>query len=286
MNRKFFTDLYSDMRDSGLLPVAGVLLVALIAVPLLLGGNGGGPGPTPTLVGGSAELRDGTAGTRELVPVVLAEAPDLREYEKRLAKLQSRNPFKQQASGSTGGTGEASGSEKSSTGAGSAQDTSASAADSSASSASSAVDAGQGNGGGSSGQIEQFTIVYEVDVKVGEAGKAKKQKGVELLDYLPDRKHPVLQFVGVTPDLSQAVFVVSGKATSAGGDGKCVPNEKSCEFIAMSIGDDHRFDYEPDGRTYRIKLNKITEVRLSAEKRSSAKGSSALGRLGSAGSRK
>jgi hypothetical protein len=271
--QKFLNDLYAEMRDRRLLPVAAVLLVALVAVPFLLGG-GDDAGTVPAGAAGSADLRDGAAGARQLEPVVLAEAPELREYEKRLAKLQSRNPFKQQATSAPPGSEEASdgGGGSATGGAGSASDSSAAApSDSSGSSSTPA-------GGGGGGQIERFTITYEINVKAGQVGKAKQQKGVELLDYLPDRKHPVLQFVGVTPNLSRAVFVVSGNAESVGGDGKCVPNKNSCEFIAMSVGEEHRFLYEPNQRTYKIKLNKITEVKVK-DKGSSSQGSSAFERL-------
>ncbi len=273
--QKFLNDLYGEMRDRRLLPVAAVLLVALIAVPFLLGG-GGDEGTVPAGAAGSAELRDGAAGARQLEPVVLAAAPELREYEKRLAKLQSRNPFKQQATSAPPGSEESSDS-----GGGSAAGGGAGASDSSAAAAPSDTSGSPSTptGGSGGGQIESFTITYEINVKAGELGKAKQQKGVELLDYLPDRKHPVLQFVGVTPNLSRAVFVVSGNATSVGGDGKCVPNKNSCEFIAMSVGEEHSFQYEPDQKTYKIKLNKITEVKTKSKQGSSSQGSSAFGRL-------
>ena len=274
--QKFFNDLYGEMRDRRLLPVAAVLLVALIAVPFLLGG-GGDEGTVPAGAAGSAELRDGPAGARQLEPVVLAAAPELREYEKRLAKLQSRNPFKQQATSPPPGSEEDSGSGGSTAAAGStaASDSSSAAAPSDTSGSPTPSTPTGGSGGG---QVESFTITYEINVKAGEVGKAKQQKGVELLDYLPDRNHPVLQFVGVTPNLSKAVFVVSGNATSVGGKGKCVPNKNSCEFIAMSVGEEHSFQYEPDQKTYKIKLNKITEVKTKS-KQGRSQGSSAFGRL-------
>jgi hypothetical protein len=277
--QKFFNDLYGDLRERRLLPVVAVLLAALVAVPFLLGG-GEDPGVVPTDAAGSAALNDSAAGARQLEPVVLAEAPELREYEKRLAKLQSRNPFKQQASSPPAGSEEASDS------AGSGGAPAGSAGSAPADSATAPADAPSSTGdstGGGGGQPQSFTITYEIDVKAGEVGNSKKQKNVELLDYLPDRKHPVVQFVGVTPDVSQAVFVVSASATNDGGDGKCVPNKNSCEFLALRVGEEQRFVYEPNGRTYRVKLSKITEIQRKDRKSSSAQGSSAFKRAGAAG---
>jgi hypothetical protein len=279
--QKFFNDLYGDLRDRRLLPVVAVLLAALVAVPFLLGG-GEDPAVVPTDAAGSAALNDSAAGARQLEPVVLAEAPELREYEKRLAKLQSRNPFKQQASSPPAGSEEAADSSGSTgTPTGSAGSAGSAPADSPATPTDSPSSTGNPTGGG--GQPQSFTITYEIDVKAGEVGNSKKQKDVELLDYLPDRKHPVVQFVGVTPDVSQAVFVVSASATNDGGDGKCVPNKNSCEFLALRVGEEQRFVYEPNGRTYRIKLSKITEVKRKDRRSSSAQGSSAFKRVGAAG---
>ena len=35
----FFADLYYDLRKRGLLPIVGLILVAIVAVPFLLGGG-------------------------------------------------------------------------------------------------------------------------------------------------------------------------------------------------------------------------------------------------------
>lgn len=261
--------LFNDLRERKLLPIVALLAVGVIAVPLLLGG-GSDPVPPPPVAAGSAALNEGAPGAKELEPVVLAEAPGLREYQTRLEPFQSRNPFKQQYKPKGDGSSEDTAS------ASAASSSAAATGNGSGSTDVPASPTGSGNSGGKT-TVETFTIFYEIDVKVGELGKAKKSNGVELLDYLPGKKVPVVQFVGVTPDLNKAVFVVSGSATSAGGDGKCVPNKSSCEFLSLSIGKAHTFVYEPNGRTYRIKLNGIDEVKVSGKKGSAGSGS-AVGR--------
>lgn len=261
------SQLYSDLRERKLLPIVALLVLAVIAVPVLLGG-GGDSAPLPPLASGSAATNDGASGAKQLEPVVLADAPGLREYQKRLDSFDQRNPFRQQYKPKA--------TEEDSTSAASSAVPAGATPSGDVPTTPTDTPTGTGNSGGGT-TVETFTIFYEIDVKTGELGKAKKQNGVELLAYLPGKKRPVVQFVGVTRGLDKAVFVVSPAATNAGGDGKCVPNKSSCEFLTLSIGKAHTFVYDLNGRTYRIKLNDINEVRVSDPKGAAGSGS-AVGR--------
>lgn len=83
------SDLYWDLRDRHLLPLVGLLLVAIIAAPFLLGGGGDSP-PVTT----APEVSSGAAQGSATLAVLPAE-PGLREPSKRLAGRRSKDPFKQ-----------------------------------------------------------------------------------------------------------------------------------------------------------------------------------------------
>lgn len=253
-------ELYADLRSRRLLPVIAVLIAALIAVPLLLREDD--PQPPSSGVSGTT-APDEFGGAEELQSVVLADVPGVREYEKRLQEFQGRNPFRQQyqspsaADSESGGSGSGSGSgDGSASASGSGTGGSATAAD---------ADRGSSSGGDSedSGskqpEVEEYLITFEIDVKVGVVGEAKKKKGVEEFSFLPGVKRPVVQYL--TAEGGEAFFVVSRDVESTSGEGACAPTEEACSFLLLKEGEEHRFVYEPDGRTYRLKLTEVTRIK-------------------------
>lgn len=86
-------DVYYDLRDRRLLPVVALVLVAIVAVPFLLGSSGGEPVAPSSLPGAGTALEEGVPGTRKLT--VVEATPGVREYHKRLAGRTPTDPFKQ-----------------------------------------------------------------------------------------------------------------------------------------------------------------------------------------------
>ena len=101
---KFASDLVQDLRDRRLLIPAIGLIVAIVAVPLLLGAGGGAD--EPIVASAPAEqVPPAMKGSEEVEPVVLADVPGLRDYRKRLEGSKGRNPFVQQTIGGSSGSG-------------------------------------------------------------------------------------------------------------------------------------------------------------------------------------
>ena len=90
----FLVDLYWDLRDRRLLPLVALVVVAIVAVPFLLGGGSEELAP-PAFCG----HRDVAAPTREAAEAasltVVQAKPGLRDYRKRLAGRKPTDPFKQ-----------------------------------------------------------------------------------------------------------------------------------------------------------------------------------------------
>ena len=254
-------DLYADLRERHLLPVVALLVVALFAVPLLLSGGSEEAPPPPPAAGAVA----GASGSTQLEPAVLVEEPTVRDYRERLEAFKERNPFEQQfvASSSTsgGGTEAPPASDAGAADAGAATSSSGSTGDTGSTGGSGG---GSGSGGGGSGGSETKLITYELDVLAGEAGKTKRIRGVRLLEYVPGKQRPLAQFIGTGVDEelngTKAAFAISKNVSHGSGDGRCVPSGQSCDFLVLAEGEDQRLDYEPDGRTYRIKLLRIDRI--------------------------
>jgi hypothetical protein len=87
----FLLDVYLDLKERHLLPVAAVLLVSIVVVPFAL-----------TQSGGSEESESGGAGASGAAAVegsgqlVAESAPNLRKYQRRLSHLTAKDPFVQQ----------------------------------------------------------------------------------------------------------------------------------------------------------------------------------------------
>jgi hypothetical protein len=246
------TDVYRDLRDRRLLPIVIVLLVALVAVPVALMASSGTPAPTS-----SAPIAEEVSAP-EAQPAVLAVNRDLRDYRKRLAGLNRRNPFRQQFLGgglsktevksASGVAGETISAEEPSASAGSAPISTGTPTGSSSTS-----------GGNPKPRTVTRLATFRVDVRFGPAGDTKNVKDVKPLDAL----NPVAVFVGASEDGKKALFSVSSKVDAASGDGNCLAlGSTGCGLLVLKKGDVARLDYAPDGKSYVLSLSDIERVLL------------------------
>ena len=93
----FLADLYYDLRDRRLLPLVALVVVAIVAVPFLLGDRSKKPAiPPPAVAAGAARQRAAPAASS--LTVVEAK-PGLRDYRKRLRDRTPTDPFEQRFTG-------------------------------------------------------------------------------------------------------------------------------------------------------------------------------------------
>jgi hypothetical protein len=274
----FLQHLYADLRDRRLLPIVGLLVVAIAAVPVLLKSKVEPPPPIAAQTSAVGETEVPT------LPAVLAADPGLRDYRDRLGGLRSKDPFAQKG-GSAAGTvaavaasaalAEIAGSEAAVDAAASAAGAStASAVDTAsgsgktstsdtAESPDSTSGSGDGNaGGGDSGsgggsQTTTEQVAFRVDVEVGHPGDTDRRKNVKLLTVLPSQSNPVAMFLGASEDGRSAVFLISEDVGNTHGDGSCLPSAAECEFLTLKPGQQRRFAYGPEGEEFVLKLVSI-----------------------------
>jgi hypothetical protein len=299
----FLSNLYADLRDRRLVPLIVVLVIAIPAVPLLLG-NGSVAPPVSSETAG-AVLADKEIPT---LPAVLAADPGLRDYHERLDALRSKNPFaehfeapdnSESAVGlSVGGSGGASGvstaGESSAAGgslsaagtststvqtAGSASSTTtgSSTTTTPSSGSTSSGSSSSGSGQGSPPASGQW-FTYRIDVVTGLAGDAKPRRDVKRGTVLPSQSNPVALFLGASEGGKRATFLVSTDVVRTHGDGNCVPSPSDCQILDLEPGQERKFTYAPRGDapdTYLIKLQDIRLVEIDDPERS---GKSSAGR--------
>jgi hypothetical protein len=245
--------LLNELVERRLWPVALLLVLALVAVPLLLAkpaastDDGAPPATSPpeaqaAAVAAARAPGDTAPGGEPVVAVAQAEEPN--------APLRGRakNPFRQQHL---------------------AADPSAAGAVSAgtASSAGGSDTSGSAGSGDSDGQTQtpsspQETYTYTtIDVRFGKAGLSlRRLDDVPRLTPLPSAAEPIVVFLGMRADRQTAVFLVSTDV-HAQGDGKCVPSRKTCEAIELTRGDVALLDFaDADGSVTQYELDLVDVV--------------------------
>ena len=255
---KFLLDLWHDLRRKHLLPVALLLVGALIAVPVFMKKSSHPAQPAPAT--GSAA----SSSTADTKPLVVAASDSSAS---KLQAFSSKDPFKPHlpatkaasagttgASGATGDTG---------SGGGGGGDTSGGG--------------GGGSGGGTNGgtTTPKGPFAYVVSVKFGERDHTKTYHQVEKLDVLPNANHPLLVFMGVNTAGDTAVFLTD-TSLKASGEGDCKPSADVCSFLYLKL--DKNSDTEDllaqnadgTGIEYTLKLLDIKKVPVSELEAASA----------------
>lgn len=245
----FLQDVYYDLRDRHLLPLVVLLLVAVVAVPILIGkGSDFEEAVPPTTIppaGPEADL------------VVAKAMPGLREYKRRFDGEEAHDPFKQQYT-----------KEGSDSGPRSEPPTEATIESSGGEGSSELPSSG---GGGAPDeepnrdQLVYYSWVIDVSITPGSgAGESKSEPTVRrdqpLYTSLPSKKVPALTYIGITKDEGKALMLVSDKVTALYGDAVCVQGSEKCQLLALEPGFPVTVVYGADSRTYRIELRKIRLV--------------------------
>ena len=273
----FLLDLWHDLREKRLAPVAVVLLLGLVAVPVLLAKPATDPGPAPVAAAPKKADRDALAA---LTKVKLGK--EEVGQGSTLGVFDPDNPFKppkgklKKDGVVTDNTGPGSG-----TPAGSPGGTTAPGGDTtSGGTPTGGLPSFPTPGTGGGGTTTTTVYKYVVDLTFKANGRTRHIKGMEKLDMLPNDASPLLIFMGVTAKGADAVFLVDSTLQAAG-EGRCKPSEAECAFAYIGAGSEYIFSDE-DGDTYTIKIDEIRKVKVGASasgaKSKSAKARAAVGR--------
>jgi hypothetical protein len=239
--------IWQDLRAKRLVPVAALLLVGIIAVPVLLTKSSAQPAivePTAASIKPPAESG------------VTLDAADAESSAtgSSLDVFAAKDPFSPPKSVTAAAKKVASAS--------------------SASKAGPSDGAAGGNapsGGGGSEPVAPVpapqrptTAEYEyvADVTFWDGNRRRNIKGLRKLDMLPNQSSPALIFMGTTGGGGDAVFLVDSTLSTAG-EGRCEPNPGNCAFVYIGPGAEHTFTSE-SGESYRLRIDEIRKVKTKA----------------------
>lgn len=251
-------DLYWDLRDRRLLPLVALVIVAIVAVPFLLG-EGQKPAekvtPPPVASGSSA---------REASLTVLPAEPGLREPSKRLAHRSAKNPFHQHFTGPVFNKGSAP--IEGSTGESSEPGTSGTGETGGSSPAPVPVPVPVPSG---SGEVQLYSFGIDISVAHTEVaadgskkmGAPETREKVERGTPLPGKKAPVLTFLGVDTSLKNAFMLVSTEATSLFGDNECAAGTATCQLLTLEPHTPEVVEYGENGARYKFELLKVEPIK-------------------------
>lgn len=266
----FLADIYYDLRERRLLPLVALVVVAIAAVPFLLGDSEELP-ESVVLPTGAAEVETES----ETANFTVVEAtPGLRDPRKRLKGRSPTDPFAQSLatpSGSPGGSDEG----------GSAGD--AESGESSTGSVevetevdeivedTSSGDGGGSGGGASPGQSTPSSptesglrfFSFRPDVRFGVAGSGDLilHKDLDVGRVLP-KENPIIVFVGVSEDGKRAAFDVAHEVTAVRGEGHCIGGKQNCSLLMLRAGEAANLVTATPGREFRLKVEEIEFVEV------------------------
>jgi hypothetical protein len=254
----FLLDIYYDLRERHLLPLVALLIVAIVALPFLLGGG--------SSESESEGAESAIATPSSVIPssklVVAKSAPGLRDYRRRLSEDHAKDPFVQQY---TAGGGEGEGGTTEAAGGG--EEGSGVTVESSETHTETTETTSHTEEGSDEppegGNLKYYSWAIDVRVTPVSSGKGKDKPQASVRHDLPDmttlpsRDVPALTFIGVTKDAKRAVMLVSDKVTGLFGDAVCIVGSEACQLLALEPEIPETVVYGADSRTYRIELLKL-----------------------------
>jgi hypothetical protein len=258
----FLADLYYDLRDRRLLLPIALVLVAIVAVPFLMGSD---PEPLPAVSEGASP--DVTTARASTLTVVEA-TPGLRDYRKRLSGRSATDPFEQQytesasAGGSEAGSAAASSSEGSSSSGSVSIEVDESESDEVVESVPNPGSGGDDSGGTDPGDDGQRFYAYRPNVRFGVAGSGDLtvHEHVPLGKLLP-QKDAILVFIGASENGNQVAFNLTREVTIVRGPGQCVGGKEDCSLLILRAGQAVDLVTEA-GQTFRLHVVQIDFVEV------------------------
>lgn len=288
----FLQNLWRDLVDKRLWPVAAILLAAAIAVPFVI--DTGSVDPEAEALTPVAAPSSAPATRQVAVAVTPAAGSTSRDGS-------SRDPFKplvfakaEKAAAVTG------------TAAPGAAPTPPAAPPSGGSTGASPSPSPSSSGGKTppssrttptptpATQTPTTTttrrmLAYELSVRVGRHNKIKSRRGLKPITYLPSRAVPLVALLGFTAEGARAVFVVSDDVVVSGSGRRCVgESQTACKMLELGprdsvvLGRRRKDGKEPT--FYRLTVSSISlkVQREAASAKASSRGAGASPTLGPA----
>ncbi|NLT05918.1 MAG: hypothetical protein GXY03_06380 [Solirubrobacterales bacterium] len=263
-------DVWHDLRERRLWPLALLLVLAILAVPVLLSQSAAEPPAPDPAAAGAVEQRQATVVTLD------EEATGSSATGSALDRFPEGDPFTPPGAIAKAGRGGTSTASAAASGTGTAG----------APGGGGGTAPSDGGSGGSAPapvpppDVETETVSYRyvADVTLWAGERRRSIRGLDKLDMLPNEAAPALIFMGTTEAGGNAVFLVDATLRAVG-EGRCVPSRANCVYVHLGPGSEHTFVDEA-GESLRLRVEEIrrVEVRSRGERRRAAASSGAPAR--------
>lgn len=247
-------NLIHDLRERRLLPVALLLVAAIVAVPVFLLKPG-----SDTTDSASAPVVTTETETAVGAKMLVASEPKASDLD----AFRSKNPFApppsakplkatEEASASVASDAPAGGGETPSSGGdGGGDKPSASPSPDPAPAPAPAPDA----------EPKQRSFAYALDMTfVGQKGE-RHYRNLQRLRMLPSTSSPLIVFLGIADGGGRATFLIDATVTVLDGEGTCTPSRAACATLSLEPGEQLAFADDQD-RRYMIRVDQIREREL------------------------
>jgi hypothetical protein len=241
---RLLTDLWQDLVEKRLWPIAVALVAVAVAVPVLLSKSPAGrvaaaPARTPRAAAGDhvqsgSAVTVGSTGFRD----ALSRAPLKDPFKQQhIPSAQSTTSIARATATAPAGTG-ASGLSTGQTGAQTVVRTGG---------------ATTGRSGGGTRPRRVPATRLKLQLRFGVVGGTLKTYEVVALRALPSASNPVLIYLGMLKDGKTASFLVSS-GSSPQGDGTCKPSPLVCRTLLMKKGDKELLKVEQNAGAVQYRL--------------------------------
>jgi hypothetical protein len=264
-------DLWLDLRERRLVPVAAVLALALVVAPALL------------LKGAPAEPVAAVPSTNAAEPPALVTTASLAEPS-ALDEFAAKNPFRPLRSLAPATSAASASGSSNPFNAGNGPAKTANAGSGGGGSAPSGAVGGKAPGSGPSSpnklvppsqltpttpakpRTRKYTYVVDLTLVRGQTAKTFERFG--RLGLLPSRREPLVIFLGVDARGNNAAFMVDSSLRAVG-EGRCQPRPDQCSLLYLGPGEEDQL-VKQDGTAFTVRLDQIRRVPVEAAAHDSA----------------
>lgn len=277
----WLADLYFDLRERRLLPLIALVVVAIAAVPFLLGGS---EEELPPPVADEIATGEAATGLEPATLTVVEATPGLRDYKKRLKRRSPTDPFvprytsvppqaKLESVGpGAGGDGGEATTMTEATGGGDGG-TPPSSSPPSTGGSPSGGDGGSGGKQGSGGKTGSGDLDptkpglrfydYRPNIRFGVAGSGelREHRHLKRGKFLPKR-NPVILFFGSSENGNWVAFDISPEVQLVKTPGRCIGGPQSCGTLILKAGQAANIVTGKPNRNFRLKVTGIDFVEV------------------------